>query len=78
MPNMNLIKCTHCHKLLLKATYSHLEVKCPRCKTLNSFSNSYTSASHNESATPLERRRASNPKPTGQGLDHDDDHKQGS
>ncbi|EIG4756814.1 Com family DNA-binding transcriptional regulator [Escherichia coli] len=29
------IRCRHCNKLLARASFSYLEVKCPRCKTLN-------------------------------------------
>ncbi|EER3223306.1 Com family DNA-binding transcriptional regulator, partial [Escherichia coli] len=29
------IRCRHCNKLLARASFSYLEVKCPRSKTLN-------------------------------------------
>ncbi|WP_120185394.1 MULTISPECIES: Com family DNA-binding transcriptional regulator [Zymobacter] len=38
---MKPIRCASCGRLLLKAeVYSLLEVKCPRCKTVNSFRSS--------------------------------------
>lgn len=35
---MNLIKCKSCGRLLAKGEYRTLEIKCPRCKTLNIMS----------------------------------------
>lgn len=32
---MNEIRCTSCNRLLAKAKYQQIEIKCPRCKTLN-------------------------------------------
>lgn len=32
---MNEIRCLGCGRLLAKAKYEQLEIKCPRCKTLN-------------------------------------------
>ncbi|WP_435626995.1 Com family DNA-binding transcriptional regulator [Candidatus Ferrigenium straubiae] len=32
---METIRCGKCSKLLAKASYSKLEIKCPRCGTLN-------------------------------------------
>lgn len=35
---MSLIKCHSCGRILAKGTYIFLEIKCPRCKTLNAMS----------------------------------------
>ncbi len=32
---MKQIRCNQCNKLLAKANYKQLEIKCPRCKFLN-------------------------------------------
>lgn len=32
---MRHIRCNQCNKLLAKANYSQLEIKCSRCKTVN-------------------------------------------
>jgi len=32
---MNEIRCRSCNRLLAKAKYQQIEIKCPRCKTLN-------------------------------------------
>lgn len=32
---MQEIRCHHCDRLLAKALFQELEIKCPRCKTLN-------------------------------------------
>ncbi|EAB8210116.1 Com family DNA-binding transcriptional regulator [Salmonella enterica] len=29
------VRCRHCNKLLARASFDFIEVKCPRCKTLN-------------------------------------------
>ncbi|EBQ8429945.1 Com family DNA-binding transcriptional regulator [Salmonella enterica] len=29
------VRCRHCNKLLARARFDFIEVKCPRCKTLN-------------------------------------------
>ncbi|EBJ3510305.1 Com family DNA-binding transcriptional regulator [Salmonella enterica] len=29
------VRCLHCNKLLARASFDFIEVKCPRCKTLN-------------------------------------------
>ncbi|EBP2487331.1 Com family DNA-binding transcriptional regulator [Salmonella enterica] len=29
------VRCQHCNKLLARASFDFIEVKCPRCKTLN-------------------------------------------
>ncbi|ECB6525775.1 Com family DNA-binding transcriptional regulator [Salmonella enterica] len=29
------VRCRHCNKLLARASFYFIEVKCPRCKTLN-------------------------------------------
>ncbi|EDT5578200.1 TPA: Com family DNA-binding transcriptional regulator [Salmonella enterica subsp. enterica] len=29
------VRCRHCNKLLARACFDFIEVKCPRCKTLN-------------------------------------------
>ncbi|EAT8527796.1 Com family DNA-binding transcriptional regulator [Salmonella enterica] len=29
------VRCQHCNKLLARAYFAYIEVKCPRCKTLN-------------------------------------------
>ncbi|WP_080592508.1 Com family DNA-binding transcriptional regulator [Acinetobacter junii] len=35
---MQLLKCQCCLKLLAKSkTFNQIEIKCPRCKTLNNF-----------------------------------------
>ena len=32
-------RCTHCHKLLFKGVFTGtIQKKCPRCKTMNTFS----------------------------------------
>lgn len=42
---MNLIQCGTCGKLLAKAkSFKQLEIKCPRCKTLNHFALSVQNA----------------------------------
>ncbi len=35
---MTLIRCKSCNKLLAKAIYKALEIKCPRCKAINYLS----------------------------------------
>ncbi|PNK59470.1 Com family DNA-binding transcriptional regulator [Psychrobacter sp. FDAARGOS_221] len=35
---MQSIRCKSCNKLLAKARYQQLEIKCPRCKLLNKLS----------------------------------------
>ncbi|WP_421721587.1 Com family DNA-binding transcriptional regulator [Acinetobacter guerrae] len=35
---METIKCRSCGRLLAKGKFISLEIKCPRCKTLNSMS----------------------------------------
>ncbi len=35
---MQLIRCKSCNKLLAKAVYKQLEIKCTRCKTINFLS----------------------------------------
>lgn len=38
--NMESMRCPHCNRLLLKsAATGTIEVKCPRCKSLNIFTN---------------------------------------
>ncbi|MBF0273585.1 MAG: Com family DNA-binding transcriptional regulator [Magnetococcales bacterium] len=33
---LNEMRCRHCHRLLAKeGGISHIEIKCPRCKTIN-------------------------------------------
>ncbi|HFD3846815.1 MULTISPECIES: Com family DNA-binding transcriptional regulator [Serratia] len=32
---MREIRCARCSKLLAKAAFSHLQIKCPRCKAFN-------------------------------------------
>ncbi|EKH8214353.1 Com family DNA-binding transcriptional regulator [Salmonella enterica] len=29
------VRCRHCNKLLARVSFDFIEVKCPRCKTLN-------------------------------------------
>jgi phage FluMu protein Com len=31
------VRCGDCGRLLAKASFSRIEIKCPRCKTLNSL-----------------------------------------
>ncbi|HFW4795135.1 TPA: Com family DNA-binding transcriptional regulator [Salmonella enterica subsp. enterica serovar Newport] len=31
------VRCRHCNKLLARASFNFIEVKCPRCKTLNTI-----------------------------------------
>ena len=31
------VRCRHCGKLLAKGGYEILEIKCPRCKTINTL-----------------------------------------
>lgn len=41
MKNMEEFRCRFCHRLLAKVEgESRVEIKCPKCKTLNLFSNS--------------------------------------
>ncbi|WP_374349190.1 Com family DNA-binding transcriptional regulator [Chitinimonas sp.] len=32
---MNEIRCGHCQRLLARAVFSKIEIKCPRCGTFN-------------------------------------------
>jgi phage FluMu protein Com len=32
---MQQVRCRHCDRLLCKAKFIEIELKCPRCKTLN-------------------------------------------
>lgn len=34
---MQDIRCGNCHKKLGAGTYMHLSMKCPRCKTMNTY-----------------------------------------
>ncbi|EFR0954497.1 Com family DNA-binding transcriptional regulator [Salmonella enterica] len=34
------VRCRHCNKLLARARFDFIEVKCPRCKTLNIITSS--------------------------------------
>ncbi len=34
---MQQIRCKQCNKLLAKANYKQLEIKCPRCKFFNNL-----------------------------------------
>ncbi|ECG3785608.1 Com family DNA-binding transcriptional regulator [Salmonella enterica subsp. enterica serovar Florida] len=34
------VRCRHCNKLLARASFDFIEVKCPRCKTLNIITSS--------------------------------------
>ncbi|MGT3256379.1 Com family DNA-binding transcriptional regulator, partial [Yersinia enterocolitica] len=36
------VRCKHCNKLLARASFEYIEVKCPRCKTLNQITLSAT------------------------------------
>ena len=38
---MNDVRCEKCSKLLLKADYLGIEVKCPRCKLINKFNKEF-------------------------------------
>ncbi|WP_250870478.1 Com family DNA-binding transcriptional regulator [Hafnia paralvei] len=29
------VRCCRCHRLLAKASYSYIQIKCPRCKAFN-------------------------------------------
>ncbi|WP_187439641.1 Com family DNA-binding transcriptional regulator, partial [Escherichia coli] len=29
------VRCKNCNKLLARASFHYIEIKCPRCKTLN-------------------------------------------
>ncbi|HHK5986343.1 TPA: Com family DNA-binding transcriptional regulator [Neisseria subflava] len=37
MVNYRELRCSHCHKLLAKGSGS-VQIKCSRCKTINTFS----------------------------------------
>ncbi len=50
--NRDEIRCGQCARKLAVGQYVKLQIKCPRCGTLNSYSTL--------SATPLERPRTSN------------------
>lgn len=52
---MRHIRCNQCNKLLAKANYSQLEIKCSRCKTVN-----YLEA--HEAQTQQEQPRGSHSK----------------
>ncbi|HGH3388603.1 TPA: Com family DNA-binding transcriptional regulator [Citrobacter freundii] len=34
------VRCKHCNKLLARASFLYIEVKCPRCKKLNQITSS--------------------------------------
>ncbi|MBW5877234.1 Com family DNA-binding transcriptional regulator [Yersinia enterocolitica] len=36
------VRCKHCNKLLARASFEYIEVKCPHCKTLNQITLSAT------------------------------------
>mgnify|MGYP003932364651 CR=1 FL=1 len=56
---MEEIRCTRCGRLLAKAKFEKLEIKCPRCKRIN-----YLKAAEPRTRTPLsvERSEADNAK----------------
>ncbi|WP_420905148.1 zinc finger domain-containing protein [Candidatus Magnetaquiglobus chichijimensis] len=45
------IRCGQCHKLLAKGS-GHLEIKCPRCKTINHLRDRESRQSDRPRATP--------------------------
>lgn len=45
---MEEVRCGSCHKLLAKARYHRLQIKCPRCGTLNDMR-----ATEPQTRTPL-------------------------
>lgn len=53
---MKIIRCQICVKLLAKSgKFDNLQIKCPRCKTLNHFSLSATSATPEVHETPSDK-----------------------
>lgn len=48
------IRCLRCDRLLARAAYFRLEIKCPRCKTLSS----YRATSPDRAIEPLSQERA--------------------
>jgi phage FluMu protein Com len=55
---METVKCRSCSKLLAKiGRYDQLEIKCPRCKTLNYLSVTNAPLEHQECLTEQEDER---------------------
>ncbi|MDS1619950.1 Com family DNA-binding transcriptional regulator [Escherichia coli] len=40
------IRCKNCNKLLARAAFHYIEVKCPRCKTLNQLTRATEPPTH--------------------------------
>ena len=45
---MREIRCARCSKLLARAAFSHLQIKCPRCKAFNDMKAESLSSSTTE------------------------------
>ncbi|EPW0774011.1 Com family DNA-binding transcriptional regulator [Escherichia albertii] len=57
---MQNIRCKNCYKLLARASFHHIEIKCPRCKTLNQITRAIEHPTHMRSYDRGDR----NPAPT--------------
>lgn len=58
------VRCAKCNRKLADAAYTHLSIKCPRCKTVNTLR--ATRPNHQsiaECPTEKEKRCLSTPKP---------------
>ncbi|MGI1672080.1 MAG: Com family DNA-binding transcriptional regulator [Neptuniibacter sp.] len=56
---MQEIRCTQCRKLLAKALYQQIEIKCPRCGHMNerTASPQDKEACHGKASRTLDRRQ---------------------
>nr|WP_198600713.1 Com family DNA-binding transcriptional regulator [Escherichia coli] len=42
------VRCKNCNKLLARASFHYIEIKCPRCKTLNQITSHRAPHTHEE------------------------------
>ncbi|EOA7986577.1 Com family DNA-binding transcriptional regulator, partial [Escherichia coli] len=40
------VRCKNCNKLLARASFHYIEIKCPRCKTLNQITRAIEHPTH--------------------------------
>ncbi|WP_076496133.1 Com family DNA-binding transcriptional regulator [Neptunomonas antarctica] len=57
---LNEIRCTKCSKLLAKAIFSEIEIKCPRCRHIQRAMSPITKdgVHHGKTSNSLDRRQA--------------------
>ncbi|ENB4453071.1 Com family DNA-binding transcriptional regulator [Escherichia albertii] len=57
---MQNIRCKNCYKLLARASFHHIEIKCPRCKSLNQITRAIEPPTHMRSYDRGDRNPAQN------------------